>query len=253
MTYSKIAVVLPNWIGDVVMTTPALRAIHRRFGGDAEIVGIHRPYVREVLAGTPWLSRTIVYTPTWQDPVLGWSSSIRRLREERFDLALLFANSLSTAMLAWLGHVRERVGFPGNLRSWALTRVLSRRAARRGRPVLPDVDAHLELAYAIGCPPEEKRLELATLPEDEAAADQVWRQCGLPDDGRVVVFNGSGGWGGIGQSKAWPPEYFAELARRVTAWCDWHVLVNCGPNERSIAAKIVDHARCERVHSLDWG
>ena len=50
----NIGIVLPNWIGDVVMATPALRAVRERFA-DAHLVGIMRPYVGEVLAGTPWL------------------------------------------------------------------------------------------------------------------------------------------------------------------------------------------------------
>ncbi len=47
----KIGIVLPNWIGDVVMATPALRAVRERFP-EAQLTGIMRPYVHEVLAGT---------------------------------------------------------------------------------------------------------------------------------------------------------------------------------------------------------
>jgi len=53
---TKIGIFLPNWIGDVVMATPTIRALSARLGGAGELVGIPRPYVAEVLAGTPWLS-----------------------------------------------------------------------------------------------------------------------------------------------------------------------------------------------------
>ena len=54
----KIAIFLPNWIGDVVMATPALRALREHFAG-AHILGIMRPYVADVLRGSPWLDRHI--------------------------------------------------------------------------------------------------------------------------------------------------------------------------------------------------
>src|SRR5690606_19727036 len=57
----NIGIVLPNWIGDVVMATPALRAVRQHFAG-AHLVGIMRPYVGEVLAGTTWLDEQIVYS-----------------------------------------------------------------------------------------------------------------------------------------------------------------------------------------------
>ena len=54
----KIAVFLPNWIGDAVMATPALRAIRHQFP-DAEIVTIQRPYVADVLEGLDFIDRKI--------------------------------------------------------------------------------------------------------------------------------------------------------------------------------------------------
>ena len=48
----KIGIVLPNWIGDVVMATPTLRALRQHYGAEAEFVGIMRPYVSNVLDGT---------------------------------------------------------------------------------------------------------------------------------------------------------------------------------------------------------
>ena len=48
----RLGVFLPNWVGDVVMATPALRTMRKFVGDDGQLVGIMRPYVAEVLAGT---------------------------------------------------------------------------------------------------------------------------------------------------------------------------------------------------------
>src|SRR5437588_739019 len=55
----KIAVFMPNWIGDAVMATPALRALRQHFAG-AKLVGVLRPYVAGVLEGTGWLDEEVL-------------------------------------------------------------------------------------------------------------------------------------------------------------------------------------------------
>ena len=104
-----------------------------------------------------------------------------------------------------------------------------------------------ELATSLGCPPESPRLELATTPADETAADDVWQRLGLPAGRDVVVFNTGGAFG---SAKNWPAEHFAALAARIAA--DWNlsVLVNCGPKERDTAREIVSLAADPRVVSL---
>ena len=59
----KVAVFLPNWIGDVVMATPTLRSLRKHFGPRATIIGIQRPYVQDVLGDTKWLDDVIEFDP----------------------------------------------------------------------------------------------------------------------------------------------------------------------------------------------
>ena len=54
----NLTVFLPNWVGDAVMATPALRALRRHFAG-ARVVGVLRPYVAGVLEGGDWFDRLI--------------------------------------------------------------------------------------------------------------------------------------------------------------------------------------------------
>jgi lipopolysaccharide heptosyltransferase II len=103
------------------------------------------------------------------------------------------------------------------------------------------------LAYALGCPWESSRLELATSAADEAAADAVWRRHDLPPREHMAVLNSSGAYGA---AKLWPTSYFAELARRLAQEQQMGVLVACGPAERELAAEIVKRADHRRVVSL---
>lgn len=241
-----IAVFLPNWVGDVVMATPTLRALRQHFA-DARIVGVMRPHAAEVLAGTAWLDDQLLYEPRSTDPSQrGWSM-IRRLRRERVDLALLLPNSWRTAFVARLGGACDRLGYVRGGRGLLLNRKLyPPRVDGRLAPVSA-LDYYLELAYAAGCASASRQVELATLPADERAADQVWSKFRLPRGRQVVVLNSGGAYGA---AKLWPTPYFASLARRLATVDRRHVLVLCGPQERELATEIVRSASHPRVCSL---
>ena len=103
----KIALFLPNWIGDAVMATPALRALRTRFAR-AEMVAVLRPYVADAIAGLNLVDRSIAHNPRGRSRDDRGLRFVRRLREEKFDLAVLFPNSLRTAWIAWCSGAKRR-------------------------------------------------------------------------------------------------------------------------------------------------
>ena len=242
----KLGIFLPNWIGDVVMATPTLRALRNHFGPQSKMVGVMRPYVSDVLAGTPWLDDQIFCNPRSNDRQLSGWQLWRKLRQEKFDLTILFTNSVRTGLWSWFSGAPERVGYAHGPRAILLTHHLRREMIGRKYAPTPTLDTYLELAYAVGCPIESPRMELATLPRDEAAADHVWKTLEIGNEPVVVMNSGAA----FGASKLWPPEYFAEIGRRIAQ--DWGhtVLMICGPNERPIAQQIVSQAGHPRVVSL---
>jgi heptosyltransferase-2 len=249
----NVGVFLPNWIGDVVMATPALRALRKRLGADGRLVGIMRPYVSQVLAGTKFLDAELFYDPRSRDLQLRSRSLVRQLRSRRLDAVVLLTNSLRTALLARASGAPRRIGYDYGLRGPLLTDRLTAPhdgrtwyGARRYRPASA-VDFYLRAALACGCEPESRRLELATTPDDERAADAAWSALELPEGRNVVVFNSGGAFGA---AKLWPNEYFAELARRIVAHTDCSVLMLCGPAEREVARDVIARVGRSRVVSL---
>ena len=247
---TSIGIFLPNWLGDLVMATPALRALRRRFGAQSRLVGIVRPHLIELLAGTDWLDEQWAFDPRAKARELRRRALVRRIRRRRFDLVVLLTNSLDTALLAWLGGVPKRVGYARYGRGPLLTgRLYPRRVDGRVVP-RPMVESYLELAEAVGCPRDSLRLELAVTEPERQLGDEIWGRLGLRTDRRVVALNSSGAYGA---AKLWPAERFAELARRVVDELDHDVLVICGPNERETAREIVRRAGRPRVFSLAEG
>jgi heptosyltransferase-2 len=242
----NLGIFLPNWVGDVAMATPVLRAVRRHFGADARIVGIMQPYLADLLGGTDWLSEQWYFDPRSKQPETRRWALVQRIRRERLDMVVLLSNSFSTAVTAWLGGAKERVGYVRYGRRPLLTRKIHPQRAGGRIVAEPMVDYYLRLARAVGCGPESRRLELATTEADERLAGEVWRKLGLRTDGRVITLNSSGAYGG---AKLWPVEHFGRLARRVVDELDHDVLVMCGPKERQIARDVVSHSGSERVFS----
>ncbi|MGE0607920.1 MAG: lipopolysaccharide heptosyltransferase II [Pirellulales bacterium] len=243
----NVAVFLPNWIGDAVMAGPALRALRKHYGPDATLIGVMRPYVADVLAETNWLDCSCHYSPRSSSFELGSWNVLKRLRRQRLDAAILFSNSLRTAMLAFGAGAEERIGYARHGRGPLLTKRLSPPRQEGTIIPTPTVDYYLALAAAVGCPPESPRLELATSKGDERAADIAWRKLGLDEDRPMVAFNCSGAYGA---AKLWPVEHFAALARRVADELSASILVLCGPSERKTAEAIVNQAKHRHVVSL---
>lgn len=243
----RVGIFLPNWLGDVTMATPALRAMRRHYGR-ARLVGIMRPYLADLLAGTGWLDEQWFFNPRAKEPGVRFWPLVQRLRRERLDVAVLLSNSFHTALAACLGGARRRVGYARHGRWLLLTRRIRppHQGLFRVKPS-PMVDYYLKVAEAVGCPPESPRLELATTEADERSADGVWGRLGLRRDGRVVLLNSSGAYGA---AKLWPVEHFARLAKRIIDEWGHDVLVVCGPNERQIARDIVARAARPRVFSM---
>ncbi len=243
----KIAVFLPNWIGDLMMATPTLRAIHGHFAHRAELSAVMRPYLAPLLAGTSWFADQWHYDPRAERPELRVCAVAGRMRKRGFDLAVLLPESFRSALVAFLGRARQRIGYVRDGRGPLLTHKVPLPTIC-GRPVdIPMVERYLHLAELLGCRPEPLDLELVVTEREQASGAEVWGRLGLRSDGRVVLINtGSSN----GTARSWPNEHFGQLARRIAAELDHDVLVLCGPRERNMAREIVEAAGHARVFSM---
>ena len=66
----RLGIFLPNWIGDVVMATPALDSLRHLAGDEGHVVGVMRPYVNDVVEGLGYFDRTIHYKPKAEETKL---------------------------------------------------------------------------------------------------------------------------------------------------------------------------------------
>jgi heptosyltransferase II len=242
----NIAVFLPNWIGDVVMATPALCALRETYA-DARMIAVCKPYVVGVIEGSPWFDAHLFLNSNgpWSQR---WPAVGVYLRRAKIDLAVLMPNSFRSGLIAWLGQCKHRVGFDRYLRGSMLTRALMPIHDEEGKiKPSPIIDDYNRLAQAAGCTWPGYRMELFTTRDDEAAADRVWDKFGIDSRDEVICLNPGAAFGA---AKHWPEEHFAQLAQELADTRGAQVLVLCGPTERQQARDIARSAHRPSVVSL---
>ncbi len=241
----NIAVFLPNWVGDAVMATPALRALRTHFD-HARMIGVMKPYVADVFEGGDWFDDIILANGgPWSQGILAVAARLRRCE---IETAVLLANTFRSALMARLGGCRRRIGYARYGRSLLLTDAMPPLRDELGRlKPSPALDAYNRLAERAGCPRPTHLMELFTTARDERAADQVWERAGFEDYVEVICLNSGAAFGA---AKHWPSSYFATLARRLAEQRGSAVLVLCGPNERQLAHDIATEANHPAVHAL---
>lgn len=222
----KIFIRSTNWIGDAVMTTPALAAVRAAFPA-AEVVVAANPVVAELLRHHPACDRLLRYDKKGVHGGLGGLLRFcREIRRERFDLAILFQNAIEAAIMTTLARIPRRAGYTTDGRALLLThRVWGWRRARRRH----HTQYYLTMLAGLGITGGSGRLHLCCTPEERAWAGQR-----LGDGCWVAVNPGAT----YGSAKRWPPERFAAAADLIAADFSARILILGGPNEAAIGREV---------------
>jgi heptosyltransferase-2 len=238
----KILLVLPTWVGDVVMATPFIAAMFARFP-DAQITLVMNRHLYSLLEGSPWVASCEFWPPRDKsaESKRQRRAFVAALRAQAFDLAILLPNSLRSAWLAWRCRARRRVGFNRDGRGLLLTDALAvpNRQGRSYEP-MPLVDYYAELARYLGCDHPGDDMRLYTTPACEAALDQRLQAEGIDADAPLVVLCPGANFGA---SKCWAPERFAAVADYLVKTYGAVIAISPGPGEEPLAQAIVDHMR----------
>lgn len=227
----RVLVVMPTWLGDCVMATPTLAKLRERFAS-AHLTAFVRAGVAPVLEPFPLLDDRLLWTRGERLWALG-----RRLRRERFDVALVLPGSFRSALLAWLAGIPRRVGYRRDGRGGLLTdRLDPPREGGRYVPT-PTLRYYLRLAEAMGCESgDPPAMRLWHTREDDHRAESLLAAAGIdPRDGPLVVLVP----GGNKPAKRWPTERFARLADHLAERHGARVAVSGAPSESDVLEAVV--------------
>ena len=221
-----------NWIGDAVLTTPALVAIRKGFP-QAKIALLAKPAIAELLHRHPAVDEIVLYRDPGPHAGLGGKLTLARLlRRGRYDLAILFQNAFEAAAITALAGIPNRYGYATDGRSFLLThRIPLTPKIRRSH----QVHYYLELLRPLGIPVHPEPPTLLTTAEEDAEAIEHLRAFEV-DVKKVLIGLNPGSV--YGTAKRWLPERFAEVADRAAAEHGGVVLIFGGQGEEELGAAL---------------
>jgi heptosyltransferase II len=192
-----------KWLGDAVMSLPAVRAI-KAGRPDAHITVAAPSKIASMWKLLPEVNE-IVSLPN--KSFLATVRSIRR--QSRFDVAILFPNSLRAALEIWLSEIPRRVGYRGHFRSWLLNQIICEREIPM--PIEHQANRYLRVARELGANVHDNwRYALRGLPRTSDGTEVVPQA-----NARVKMALSPGAE--YGPTKRWLPARFAEVAAAIVA------------------------------------
>lgn len=244
----RVLVVIPNWVGDVVLATPVLAALREHFR-HARITYLMRRYVGEIVDGGGWHDEAL-YWPDGRGAAREWRTwrLAGRLRSHGYDVALLLTNSFRSALLAWRAQAKRRVGYAREGRGWLLTdqlRPLRENGEFVPSPVLP---YYIRLAEEVGCDVTDRRLRLGLTPQQERAGDELRQHYGLAGSRPYALINPGAAFGA---AKCWLDSRFAEVCDRLVEEHGLRPVLVGAPHEAPLMRSIADQAKKDVICCVD--
>lgn len=207
----KILIRATNWVGDAVMSLPAVRAIRERYQ-DSSIAVLARPWVADLYAREKSIDRVIPYeaSPGFHDLRSKWAAA-SRLRAESFDIAVLLQNAFEAAAIARLARIPRIIGYDRDGRRWLLTDPIP--VPKRGEIPRHERFYYLELLRRAGISKELPQEDAIRLEGSREACEAGMRR--FLELGIATPVIGVSPGAAYGNAKRWLPERFAESAEQV--------------------------------------
>jgi lipopolysaccharide heptosyltransferase II len=238
----KILAVRLDAIGDVLMTTPALRAIKHSIP-NSRITLLTSPAGSEIGALIPEVDSIISYEAPWMkaSPLRGQGrldrAMINRLRHSHFDGAILFTvytqNPLPAALLCYLADIPLRLAYCRENPYQLLTDwIADKETSQLWRH---EVQRQLDLVGAIGCQTSDERLSLLISNEARERAMRSLKAAGLvPERPWMIVHPGASA-----SSRRYPAQRFAAAITRLKAERDFQVVLTGSAEERPLIEEVI--------------
>ncbi len=215
MDFSNILVRATNWVGDAVMSLPALWAIRERFS-TARISVLAKPWVADLYGRESFIDEIILYSG--QSP---WRTG-HELRARRFDCAILLQNAFEAAWIAWLARIPHRIGYKRDGRQLLLTGAVD-------VPKPGEIPRHERFYYL-------ELLRRAGLIDALPACEAIRLQRDVSANGKRIIGISPGA--AYGTAKRWLPERFAEAAGALARSRGASIALFGSKTERDLCAEV---------------
>lgn len=226
----RILIIEPNWLGDILFTTPAIKAIRDKNPGSFIGCIVH-PRCKDLLEDNPNINKLILFDEKGRHKSLFSKALFTvNLRKFGFDTVISFHRSMSRMLIAYLSGIRQRIGYYTRKRSWLLT-----------NPVMPPeglihrVEYFLDITRSIGIDTDNRDYQF-DIPEaclDKARS--ILEEAGVSADDEFIVINPGGNW----LAKRWPAANYARLCRELNRLYSAKILLTGSADDKVLSEEII--------------
>jgi heptosyltransferase-2 len=228
--YRNILVVRTDKIGDVVLTTAALRALRKKFPA-AKISVLLSPNTRDLVEGNPDVDRVLFDDKAGSHRGMGYLRLIRDIRRCHFDLAIVYHTKKRMNFLCWAAGIPVRLGYKNEKFGFLLNVPLL-----DDRPLgkKHEVRYCLDVLEKLGITDAPSVLHVPTRAHNDAWADNWMRRCGLSPGHGLIAVSPSASC----PTRRWPVIRFIELIPALQSRFKAPVVIVGGAEGRLMAEEI---------------
>jgi heptosyltransferase-2 len=236
---NKILIRGTNWIGDAILTLPAVASIRATYP-NAHISILAKPWVADIYKLFSDLDEIIIYENKFDTPA-GVFRLAKKLKGANFDAAILLQNAIEAAIIALAARIPLRAGYDSDARGLLLThRVRRTKEIRQAH----QIDYYLEMVKDLGCVPVTREMHLETK-INPVEAQKVFKQF-IPETKKMIIGMAPGAT--YGAAKKWFPERFAKLADRLNESFSIQTMILGGNGDKKTAQEIANMATVKLIN-----
>lgn len=238
--YKKILIVRLDRIGDVILSTPAIKALKEAYP-DSYIAFMVRPYARDIVEGNPYLDEVIIYDKNGKErSISGNCRFILNLCKSKFDLAIILHPTARTHIITFLAGIRIRIGYDKKL-GFLLTKRIPH-AKQFG--LKHEIDYTLAILRYIGIDAKDRTLYMPVNEKSEHKIKNLFKHSGVEDNDLVVAIHP----GASCPSKRWRAEKFAEVANGLVKKYNAKVVIISGIKEKRFGDAVTNLVKFNSIN-----
>lgn len=218
-----------NWIGDAILTIPAVESIRKTYP-QAHLAVLAKPWVADIYRLFTRIDEVIIYKPEY-DNVPGVLRLAQALKKRQFDLAILLQNAIEAAIIALAAGIPRRAGYNSDGRGILLTH-----SVRRNREIkkMHQTDYYLEMVKALGCAAVDREMHLEAKISRDEAQQIIQKYIAAPQNKIIGIAPGAT----YGPAKRWFPARFAAVADNISRIFPGNIVLLGGPADTDTAEEV---------------
>jgi heptosyltransferase-2 len=241
---TKLIVRTPNWIGDAILSLPALNYLYEKTRQSFDILSVDK--TAEIFSSLPYINRVFVFSKRTRLNISEIKNVVKKLRKEKYDRGILLPNSFSSALIFRLSCIKDICGYGRDGRGFLLSKSCKPHPDYKAQHhvfyylnLISQILDNGSLDYA-DITPERYPLAWKILEEETKKAREIFKQFGIKDDSRLIGISAGASYG---PARKWSKRNFVELAKNLVNNYNCQIILLGGAQDKELSAYIKDNIR----------